>query len=621
VKLAFVLLQRDVPHLARATRDWLVHGWGADAEDVCSRSLKTLDPLATGATAAWVAAQLRDVVEWIESEAEARGGPPTLRGALGVVDLYDPGCAGLQPGQVQVIGQMSPVMALASLLLLAYPEIHWLPYSSYSSSRSVVGRRSWDEELRRVASREAPEFPVLFDSRELRERIRGWLRAEPDGRSQCGHLPHRTRLASAIDEEEAYAAFNAYLAYRSGYRSLMVTSESLMRSTLDGDFEPTLTFEDLYLGFPDRSGGHWSKLQNRDTSFPGLKKARHRVIVTVGHARDATRRETARRNRDYLRSWGQSFVFLYKPLPGFHRTWSRARPRGRVAGVSRDVAFVWPPKNGPEGGEPRGHSAPGRLLAAAESLLARAGKLLSASTVSVVDAIHAATLAQDAKELLGGKTPTVALNAVALQHEAEVTAESLFLGVEHNLDLCERFQEIELEVRAVAGWFHRTTRRRSELNARLTIIERLAKRFAELHQVEEEMACLAEARRLRFDFWVRERWYRWPMWPVLRYLALALKSLPAFVGILAAWAVLFGLSHYVLANASPRGGAELWDAMASAWKVFFTGEPAAGWAELVPGVASSWNTGWTLWLTFEGIISFTSLGMLLSHLYLIVSRR
>lgn len=622
MKLAFVLLPGDLWHLAEATRRWLVRGWGAEEENVCCRLIEPLDPGKPGRAPAWVAERFRELTAWVEREARERGGPEVLRDAIGIVDFYDPRCPGLEPGKAQVIGQETPMVALASLLVLAFPEIRWVPYAPYLESRNLLGSDDWPTFLCKLAAPDAGPFLALFDPFGLRENIRAWLRTDPEARGECSYLPGRALLAAAIDEEASYAACTGYLAYRHGYRSLVITTERLMEATLGEDtctfrfeprFEPQLTFEDLYLGFPDRSGGHLSSLQERDARFPGLRKARRRVFVTVGHARHPTRGELARQNDWYLRSQEVACTTLFKPLPGFHRVWRKARPRARETGAGAGSGFIWPPRSPVAGGEPHGHSTPGRLLAVAELLLARAAKILEAPSPRVEDAVHAATLALEAKELLGGKTATVAMNAILLQHEGEVLAESLFLGVERNLDLSERFREIRREIRFMGDWFHWRTRRRSALNARLTIIERLAKRFADLHQVEEEMACLAKARKLRFEFWMREKPYRWVLWPLLRYVAFALSSLGRFVAVVAAWIVLFGVVHYFL-RSTPEGAGGSWlHALASSAYFFMTLQPCEGLknhSTLVDAV-----------LALQGCVAFLNLGLLLSHLYMVVSRR
>jgi hypothetical protein len=619
MKLAFVVTQPEVAHLAQAARGWLVHVWGAQQEDVLEWEVCPPDPAQTQLRPRWVAAEFERLAGAMEREADARGGPAVLRDAVGIVDLYDASCEGLSPGQASVLGQRSPVVALASLLMLAFPEIHWIPLCPFSPSRTLVEEGPWPELLEKTTSRNAASFSALLDPLGLRERIREWVRSDPEGEAHCQHVPRREALAAAIDEEAAYTAFNGYVAYKFGYRSLLISTEWLFRKTLGNDpdrawnsLKPYLTFEDLYLGFPDRSGGHLSNLEERDGTYKKLKEARHRVIVTVGHERGsgAGRLEQGRR---YLRSQGQGHVVVYKPLPGLHRVWAEARPRC-VAGTDPPHRnYRWPPRGVEALGEERSHSAPGRLFSVAEVLLARARKLLASSNPSIPDAIHTATLALEAKELLGGMTPTVALEAIALQQEAEVVAESLFLGVEYNLNLRKRFLEIRREVGAVSRWVHGSTRRRSELNARLTIIERLAKRFSDLHQIEEEMACLAEARRLRFEFWVREKPYRWIFWPVLRYVAFALSSLGKFALGVAAWVVFFAGIHYLL-HTAPGAAAEASfpHALASSAYFFATLQPCGGigHSTMIDAVLAS-----------QGFVAFLNLGLLISHLYLTVSRR
>jgi len=260
----------------------------------------------------------------------------------------------------------------------------------------------------------------------------------------------------------------------------------------------------------------------------------------------------------------------------------------------------------------------------ADRLLARGAQLLGPSS-SVVDAVHAAVLAIEAKELLAGQTPTTSLEAIALQHEAEAMAESKFLGVSYNLNLRDRLREIEAEVKAVANRFHSSRIHRSAINAQLAMAERLAKRFHELNQIEEEMACLAEARRLRFDFWVFEKpWpWRWLMWLPLRYLAFTLTSLPRFLLAVFVWIFLFGLVYHQLGCWTHQG----WRPAFSAEQIFksvaasafftFTLQPAQEWSEVLEHRAALWH----LVLAFQGAVSFVNLGLFLSHLYMIVSRR
>jgi len=217
----------------------------------------------------------------------------------------------------------------------------------------------------------------------------------------------------------------------------------------------------------------------------------------------------------------------------------------------------------------------------------------------LVDAVHAAVLAIEAKEPLRYQTPTTTLEAIALQHEAEAVAESLFLGVEYNLDLKQRFREIESEVAVTSKWFHRSRSKRSLLNAQLTIVERLASRFRGLNQIEEEMVCLARARQLRFDFWIREKPWRWVLWPFLRYIAFALSSLPRFSAAVAGTILVFGAVYVRFAS---WAGQDEWTRLGTFEKALsslaasafftFTLQPADGWSQLFtchPVRGALWN--------------------------------
>lgn len=98
------------------------------------------------------------------------------------------------------------------------------------------------------------------------------------------------------------------------------------------------------------------------------------------------------------------------------------------------------------------HSAPGRLVEVANVLIARARWLcqLADSTGSPLPAIRAAVLAKDAQELLLSRTPTTSVMAIELRHEAEMRAESMFAGVVlSEEDVRDRIEEIREEVEKV----------------------------------------------------------------------------------------------------------------------------------------------------------------------------
>ena len=572
------------------------------------------------ARAVWVTEQLEGAIAWIERCADGAGGPGALQDAVGLIELHDPEAGGWP--DIHVLNTKNTCFtSLALLLMMAFPEIQWTFWCSWALPPEVAANPSlwplWSQivqidsldGLDEVIRWNRAGFASLFDPAGANAYLRWSIRDEPE--STAPYLPVREAIAAAIDEERDYAFFDVYVAWRSGFRAWAIPSWALAQRVLGPEapgVSPDLALEDLYLNFPDRPAEcHLSVPSVRTDALPRLVDCPRRILVTVGPHR--------------MGSPWRAFPHVFKPLSGVFDLWRRVRRLARLSGIETLKNFRWPPQPRERTAEePRGHSSPGPLFLVARSLIARGRRLLDESR-SVEESVRAAALAVHAKELLGCRTPTTALEALALQHEAEVTAESLFLGVDQNIELGDRFREIAREVKAISRWFHPKTQRRSELNARLAIIERLAKRFADLHQVEEELACLAEARRLRFKFWAHQKWWRRALSPLLGYLSFCLSSLPRFALVVLGWAIFFGLSYYVFALTTPGRQPDFWNAMAGASKIFFTGEPATTWTQLGSGASRGLETAWDFWLTFQGIVSFTNLGLLVSHLYLIVSRR
>jgi hypothetical protein len=442
-------------------------------------------------------------------------------------------------------------------------------------------------------------------------------------------------LALAVDEEADYCILEALSAYRFGYRVLAASTWKAFDAIWNwkGALEkPSLSFEDMYLGFPDQPDKlpkerepirtpHLSDLRYRDSKaalwdnlFPQVKR---RVFVTVGHHKGATGRAIWAENRQYLREAGKKWKYVAKPVGSIFRIAEEARLWDPI----RDRAcypqsFAWPPKpNYSEETAPK-HSAPGRLLAIAERLTRRARALLK-DCDNVQDAVHAAVLALEAKELLADQTPTSALEAIALQHQAEITAESLFIGVEYNIDLRPRLTEIKTDVKRVSEWFHGSRKAYSELNARLAIAEQLAQRFSDMNQIEEEAACLEVATRIRFDLWVLAKPWRLPLWPVLRYLSYVLPSLPRLALSVLGWILLFGWIYFL--RGTPHPGHSLpyqfLDSVTASAHFFATLQLPNDWSPSLSGA------GGQLILVVQGFIALTNLGMLTSNFFSIISRR
>lgn len=143
------------------------------------------------------------------------------------------------------------------------------------------------------------------------------------------------------------------------------------------------------------------------------------------------------------------------------------------------------------------HSAPNKILFIANILLDRARKVAK-ETNMCEDAVHAATLALEAKEILHGRSMTTALEAVSIQHQMEVRAECSFYGVAYEIDTSKRFEEIDNEVNETISISNKAESKLAQsYNAQLEIVNNIRLIFNEYEQFDEEETCLIEVRNLR----------------------------------------------------------------------------------------------------------------------------
>lgn len=507
--------------------------------------------------------------------------------------------------------------SLFAMLVLAFPELrftflnHTGPFED--SPPSEYNFNHW---LDNVNGSQSPT--PLFDSDGFRNQIRQLVNDQKE-KKENHNLKIRKCAALSIEDEEAFALFHGYTAYKMGYRCGVATSESNLKQL--NNYEADLQYEDIFLNFPDRKGDNLSNIKTRDEegTYSVLKNAQNRIFISVGHSH--TNNSDA--NKGYLK-WlkltGKKIKSLYKPNRGVYdviddsgllkKYWKR---RGEKFKTNKEKKTL--------DGSKAAHSTPGILLLLADKLLIRSNKMLE-SVQSVSDAVHSALLATEAKELLGGRTPTTSLQALALQHKAEVTAESMFFGVEYSLRVKERFKDIRKEVEAITHWFSRKAGKRQGINARLHIVEILAKRFSEFNQFEEEMACLAEARKLQFRLWRNQKFIRRWVYPFQKYVEHSLYSIPRFLSIVFLWIVVFSWVYYFLGMENMRAenfNYHYLDSFAATSRYFFTFELTEWWANIFR--STKMNIWGDIILAIQGAISFFSLSMLISHMYLLVSRR
>jgi hypothetical protein len=631
----------------------------------------------------------RQIADWIEQTAIRNGGDCSLRNALAFIDL--------QERRLSSLEQINPVAtdrgnwpAVVAMLVLAFPEIHWVFLSPYGQSDNPLfneaHRYGGGLPLARILDLRDQGFTPIFDPTRLRAIIRESIINHPD--QAAPYVPIRLRIAAAIDDEGAYAYFHAYAAYRFGFCAHVVTSYAMMKRLFTAQPEEpspekhrvSLTFEDLYLRFPDMpprphvdipqpkeesaaADFHTSDPYHREQLWNRLPDADYRVYVTVGHKHGAEAKTwpvMTRYIREYRRTtkagggrkWSS---ILFKPFSGLFNLWQQsglATKLRREQWEGREEIFEWPPVRAEEVDEVGAHSTPGRLHEIADRLITRAERLLR-ECKSVPDAVQGAVLATNAMEYLGHRAPTTSLEALALKHQLEVLLECMFYGVEYNIEVRSRLDEIEREIDSISHWFRPQTRRLSALSANLKIVNELVRTFREHTQFDEEQECLSRSRDLQRRLWyARNPIHAWLLWPFRYYIDYLLGRMHRFGIALVVWIVVFaGLFALGHPDCDPgtHGSSDVARPAQSAQPATASGPPAHRanvqsrrfGDELARDLTHSTTTfiglspphdlkdifaqpegRWIAWTTlFAMIAGFIHLGVFVSHLYTLMARR
>jgi len=525
---------------------------------------------------------------------------------------------------------MNPLLpgyeSLLAMLILAFPEVRWL----FGTIRGYDGTDT-DDQLDKFRKAHGlhhlfqPWQTPLFDGAGLRDWVRQCCSKQSDNedsKKDAAYVPLREQLAVAMDEETDYAYLHAYTAYRFGFRAMALTRWNAVDAVLgENAVVPSdnlgIVLEDLYLNFPDGGKG-MSALTMRADTLPRLKDAEHRILITSGH-RVVGDKKKIEQNREHIadqKSKGKRIGKLYKPHGGIFSIWEDSGLKKQLKkGVGK--GYVWPPdwkaitrEFPPEDNdENHGHSSPGVLLQVARHLLNRAERLLANPITTAEEAVRGAVLATDALELLGGKTPTSAAEALALKHQFAIHAECQFVGVEHRIRLTARFEEIRRDAKSIAHWFRPKERKRATLNIEMDVINRIIKVLREYNQFDEELVCINRVRNLHNSLYMSAKSKPWRIlaWPILRYTEFLLSSFSRFAVAIGLW--LLSLSAlYTEPGYTSDAPSQL--------------KPAGKAIELFLGSAPL-DTGLTsLMLSVLVIIAgLAHLGIFISHLYVLVSKR
>jgi hypothetical protein len=236
------------------------------------------------------------------------------------------------------------------------------------------------------------------------------------------------------------------------------------------------------------------------------------------------------------------------------------------------------------------------------------------SADSVPAAVHGAVLASDAQELLGNRTPTTMLEALALKHQLEVLAECMFYGVEHNMDVKSRFDEIKRDVTSIRYWFNPHTGKISALNAQIRIVNELSLVFREHNQFDEEQQCLTKLRELHRHLWFgKHPGWRWPLYPARWYIDFLLSSVSRFVLAILVWIALYAFLFAVIQHDVQTSHSPAVHGLVDSLTSFFGLQLAHDMKDLGTGL---------VWINLTAILTgFVHLGILISHLYSIIARR
>ncbi|MCX7176038.1 MAG: hypothetical protein NT159_19365 [Proteobacteria bacterium] len=560
-----------------------------------------------------------------------------------VVALVD----AVNPSRLSAVAEGGSWDSLIAMLILTFPEIRWVfgvtseVATDYSRKESIESRHTL------VSLLEPAAADPLFDPTGLRD----WVRARTgEGLNNANDdlkLPRRQQLAAAIDEERPYAYLHGYTAYRFGCRADVVSTWTLMKDRFGkADGEPHgywLLLEDMSLNFPDREKGkhllHLDRmyydqdgkpLEGRAHHCPKLdlnsvdgavEDSKYRILVTTGQTRPGD--HALSENRRYLRGKAPDIgKVVFKPASGMFDLWEKAGLYLKLAGSQRlgnAPDFCWPPAPLAQASEKAdGHGAPGKLLLVSEMLVRRAEAMLG-KVKCVDEAVHGAVLATDALELTGGRTPTAAIEALSLKHQFEVLAECQFSGVEYHIKVIPRLKEISLEIASISRWFYRNERQKAKLNGQMHILNALVKILRAHGQFDEEQLCMHRVRRLHSTLWMRSQPWRFVFLPFIRYVEMLLKSVLGFVGAISIWLVILSLL-FALFPAVPTAEwsfARLLIGVENAVTSFFSiGTPMQ--EPKLPDVLSRSYVFVSALCIMSG---FLHLGVLISHLYAVVSRR
>jgi hypothetical protein len=171
----------------------------------------------------------------------------------------------------------------------------------------------------------------------------------------------------------------------------------------------------------------------------------------------------------------------------------------------------------------------------------------------------------------------------------------------------------------VGLWFRDETREISELNAEIGIVSDLVLTFRNYNQFSEEQAGLTKLRELHRKLWVRRHQpWGWLVCPFRFYVDSLLASVPRFILAIIVWVLIFGIIYTILPGKIEHGelGQGIFHGLEDAAAAFFGLQPPHDFKTVERAGELA------VWVTLSLIlIGFVHLGIFVSHLYSLMSRR
>ena len=521
-----------------------------------------------------VADTFRTVVAKLESLTPSPCGDSAACHVTVLVDTVNGGMSPIDASPMSLTGELSDWDTLVAMLVQTFPEMQWVFGVVTGLDSTENGHEAeFKESLHSLDSLPIQWRYPQFDPTGLRHWIR--LLTNKDLQNVAGkkpqkaepfQLPTREKTAAVIEDEEDFAWLHGYATYRFGFRTDIVTSWEQMKerfhfhvqspkapagvgvtsAVLDWNKQHRyqLILEDMRLQFPDKPGKtHLSKPDDRARQCNRLAdendRSDFRFMISTGQESATDDLWGLNEGHLYNKTYGIGKL-LPKPIGGPLELW---KTTGLNTLLENGLAegFVSPPSEFSDE-QYHGHGAPGKLALVARTLIDRARRV-AANADTPEGFLLSAVLANDAFELLGGKTPTMSLEAIKLKHVAEIRAECAFVGVGFHVELDDRFREIDLYVKSVCRWYQPNQQKWCEWDAKATIYNEFVKIYRDAGQLEEQDKCLAQLRQMNRKLARPQGWqfvnpFAWAVHGVLAYAEMLLSDF---------WRVAFAFGCWIAA--------------------------------------------------------------------------